>query len=89
MAAVYLRGLAALLRQGRDAFLTPDVVSRSLVEALGRVLGFSMSLGWRRGLVDLYCYAVYNNALAEQRAREVELNIASPVSRIVSRRGRA
>ncbi len=29
-----------------------------------------MSLGWRRGLVDLYCFALYNNALTEYRAAE-------------------
>jgi hypothetical protein len=29
-----------------------------------------MSLGWRRGLLDIYCFAVLNNALTEQRARE-------------------
>jgi hypothetical protein len=32
----------------------------------------AMSLGWRRGLVDLYCFAVYNNALTEYRAAETE-----------------
>jgi hypothetical protein len=32
----------------------------------------AMSLGWRRGLVDLYCFALYNNALAEYRAAETE-----------------
>lgn len=30
----------------------------------------AMSLGWRRGLVDLYCFALYNNALTEHRATE-------------------
>jgi hypothetical protein len=29
----------------------------------------AMSLGWRRGLIDYYCYAWYSNALTEQRAR--------------------
>ena len=29
-----------------------------------------MSLGWRRGLVDLYCFSLYNNALTEHRAAE-------------------
>jgi len=29
----------------------------------------AMSLGWRRGLVDLYCFSLYNNALAEYRHR--------------------
>jgi hypothetical protein len=29
-----------------------------------------MSLGWRRGLIDIYCYALLNNALTEQRLRE-------------------
>ncbi|MGH1561450.1 hypothetical protein [Mumia sp. DW29H23] len=28
----------------------------------------AMSLGWRRGLVDLYSYAIVNNALTEHRA---------------------
>jgi hypothetical protein len=27
-----------------------------------------MSKGWHRGLVDLYCFALYNNALTEHRA---------------------
>lgn len=31
-----------------------------------------MSLGWRRGLVDLYCFALYNNALTEHRAAEAD-----------------
>lgn len=29
-----------------------------------------MSLGWRRGLLDIYCFALLNNALTEQRARQ-------------------
>lgn len=29
-----------------------------------------MSLGWRRGLIDLYCFVLYNNALTENRAAE-------------------
>lgn len=32
----------------------------------------AMSLGWRRGLVDLYCFSLYNNALTEYRAFETE-----------------
>jgi hypothetical protein len=32
----------------------------------------AMSLGWRRGLVDLYCFALLNNALTEHRAAETE-----------------
>lgn len=27
----------------------------------------AMTLGWRRGLIDLYCFALYNNALTEHR----------------------
>jgi hypothetical protein len=30
----------------------------------------AMSLGWRRGLVDLYCFARLNNALTEYRAQQ-------------------
>lgn len=30
----------------------------------------AMALGWRRGLIDYYCYAWYSNALTEQRARQ-------------------
>lgn len=29
----------------------------------------AMALGWRRGLIDYYCYAWYSNALTEQRLR--------------------
>ena len=32
----------------------------------------AMSLGWRRGLVDLYCFALLNNALTEHRAAQEE-----------------
>lgn len=32
----------------------------------------AMSKGWRRGLVDLYCFTLLNNALAEHRAAEHE-----------------
>ena len=32
----------------------------------------SIRLGWRRGLIDLYCFALYNNALTELRASENE-----------------
>jgi hypothetical protein len=32
----------------------------------------AMSLGWRRGLIDIYCFALYNNALAEARAAQEE-----------------
>ena len=28
----------------------------------------AMSLGWRRGLIDIYCYALLNNALTEYQA---------------------
>ncbi|GAA2146498.1 hypothetical protein GCM10009844_22630 [Nocardioides koreensis] len=39
-----------------------------------------MSLGWRRGLVDLYCFTLLNNALAEHRAAEEDRSgrMASP-----------
>lgn len=30
----------------------------------------AMSLGWRRGLVDLYCFVLYNNALTEYRVAQ-------------------
>ena len=30
----------------------------------------AMSLGWRRGLVDIYCFCAYNNALTEYRAHQ-------------------
>lgn len=33
----------------------------------------AMSLGWRRGLVDYYCFAWYSNALTERRARQAEM----------------
>jgi hypothetical protein len=40
------------------------------------LVGRQMSLGWHRGLVDIYSYALLNNAIAEQRAlaerRELE-----------------
>ena len=29
----------------------------------------AMALGWRRGLIDYYCFAWYNNALTEARSR--------------------
>lgn len=32
----------------------------------------AMSLGWRRGLVDVYCFALLDNALAEHRAAQDE-----------------
>ena len=32
----------------------------------------AMSLGWRRGLVDVYCFALLNNAMAEAAARARE-----------------
>jgi hypothetical protein len=37
----------------------------------------AMSLGWRRGLVDLYCFTLLNNALTEHRAAQAE-QAASP-----------
>lgn len=40
-----------------------------------------MSLGWRRGLVDVYCFALMNNAFAEHRAAETELAQASQTRR--------
>ena len=30
----------------------------------------AMSLGWRRGLIDLYCFCSYSNALTEYRAQQ-------------------
>lgn len=38
----------------------------------------AMSLGWRRGLIDVYAFALLNNALAEWRAVE---NAAQPHTR--------
>lgn len=38
----------------------------------------AMSLGWRRGLVDLYCFALYNNSLAEYRADEQQEGTSRP-----------
>ena len=32
------------------------------------LIGRAMSLGWRRGLLDQYCFALLNNALVRQRA---------------------
>lgn len=37
-----------------------------------------MSLGWRRGLLDIYCFALLNNALTEQRTRQAR---AAPAAR--------
>lgn len=38
----------------------------------------AMSLGWRRGLLDLYCFALYNNALTEYRANHHTTQISPP-----------
>ena len=37
----------------------------------------AMTLGWRRGLLDYYCYAWYSNALTEQRLRGGAIDSAS------------
>lgn len=37
----------------------------------------AMSLGWRRGLVDLYAFALLNNALTEHRAAQDEQTAAT------------
>lgn len=34
------------------------------------IVGRAMSLGWRRGLLDVYCYGLLSNALTEHRAAE-------------------
>lgn len=44
----------------------------------------AMSLGWRRGLVDLYCFAMLNNALTEHRAAETEF--ARDTGKVAARR---
>lgn len=44
----------------------------------------AMSLGWRRGLVDLYCFALLNNALTEHRAAQEELSGRSARRRTLS-----
>ena len=36
------------------------------------IVGRAMSLGWRRGLLDVYCYSLLSNALTEHRAAETE-----------------
>lgn len=36
------------------------------------IVGRAMSLGWRRGLLDVYCYGLLSNALTEYRATETE-----------------
>lgn len=36
------------------------------------IVGRAMSLGWRRGLLDVYCYGLFSNALTEHRATEIE-----------------
>jgi hypothetical protein len=35
------------------------------------LIGRAMSVGWRRGLLEYYCYAWYSNALAQQAAEAV------------------
>jgi hypothetical protein len=41
-----------------------------------------MSLGWRRGLLDVYCFALLNNALAEAAAQtRIEASANSPAHR--------
>lgn len=45
------------------------------------IVNRAMSLGWRRGLTDLYCFSLYNNALTEYRAAAAERHGASASNR--------
>ena len=49
------------------------------------LVGRQMSLGWRRGLVDLYSYALLNNAIAEQRALATQRELDSARGRAARR----
>lgn len=43
----------------------------------------AMSLGWRRGLVDLYAYSLYTNALTEYRQRILDEQTTTVANRAV------
>ncbi|MEV7431842.1 hypothetical protein AB0N29_19680 [Nocardioides sp. NPDC092400] len=42
----------------------------------------AMSLGWRRGLIDIYCYALLNNALAEHQAARALTSSNTTLTRV-------
>lgn len=50
------------------------------------LLDRAMSLGWRRGMLDVYAFALLNNALTEQRHQMASVGRSAGVGRARSRR---
>jgi hypothetical protein len=44
------------------------------------LVGRAMSLGWRRGLLDQYCFALLNNAVVRHRHIDAQPAISRPRS---------